>query len=635
MALPSTPGLLGRMVNVLAGKLGSKDMANNAMGRIKRLGLTERQQGLNHLWAVYKCQQYESRKLDWNGREHLDRMSSEIVAHAGYLPPGFVNGAGQTSSNFPLKFRRPTAPYSLVKTIVDRFSGLLFSENQHPEISVEGDPMTEEWLRAVAQVARLWQQMYLSRTYGGAMGSVAVGFQFVQGKPVIEVHDPRWLFPEFVEHGSMELVALEKRYRYPKEILDPETLKWTTKEFWYRRVIDKEKDTLFEPAPVDDGEEPDWVVARQAVHNFGFCPVIWVQNSPVQDMEDGDPDLTPAAYQTVEAIDALIAQAHRGIIANCDPTLVITSKAELNEVRVGSDNALRVPDGSANYLELQASGPKAAMEQAEQFRKNVLEMSACVLEHPDIAGKTATEVERMYQSMLARADVYREQYGQRCVIPLLEMIYRAATLVAQPRQLTPEAPEQMPPAQPELQPQQPEVNPDEGSTPQLSPVPAPGNSTGVSQEGAGEMDDGVVGGSHTPNIVRGTVIVPPKYEKDAMGNMVPKERTPGTGGTITLKWPGYFQPSLDDVTKAVTAAVGALTGGVVDDETAIGFIAPYFKVEDKSDLVEKVRGAAAQGDADLMSQMLGGGAPDPNAPPPNGAAADPNAPPPPAPQLPA
>jgi hypothetical protein len=620
------------MVNVLAGKLGSKDMANNAMGRIKRLGLTERQQELNHLWAIYKCQQYDSRKLDWNGREHLDRMSSEVVAHAGYLPPGFVNGANQSNASFPLKFRRPTAPYSMVKTIVDRFSGLLFSENQHPEISVEGDPNTEDWLRAVAQVSRLWQQMYLARTYGGAVGSVAVGFQFVQGKPVIEVHDPRWLFPEFVEHGSMELVALEKRYRYPKEILDPQTLKWATKEFWYRRVIDKNKDTLFEPAPVDDGEEPDWVVAREAVHNFGFCPVIWVQNAPVQDMEDGDPDLTSAAYQTVEAIDALISQAHRGIIANCDPTLVITSKAELNEVRVGSDNALRVPDGSASYLELTASGPKAAMEQAAQYRKHVLEMAACVLEHPDIAGKTATEVERMYQSMLARADVYREQYGMRCVIPLLEMIYRAATLVAQPRSIVPqEQPLAEPPAVGSGEAPGPVVNPDEGSTPQLVAT----DSTGTSQEGVDEVNDGVLGASQTPSIVRGMVLVPPRYEKDLMGNMVPKERIPGAGGTVTLKWPGYFQPSLDDVTKAVTAASGALSGGLVDDETAIGFIAPYFKVEDQTDLLEKVRAGAAQGQADLFGQMMGGAPADPTQAPPNGAAPDPNAPPAPAPQLPA
>jgi hypothetical protein len=602
------------MVNVLAGKLGSKDMAANAAGRIARLGMTERQQELNFLWGVYRCQQYEGRKLDWNGREHLDRMASDVVAHAGYLPPGFVNGANASNQSFPLKFRRPTAPYSLVKTIVDRFSGLLFSENQHPEITVEGDPVTEDWLRAIAQVARLWQQMFLARTYGGAMGSVAVGFQFVNGKPVVEVHDPRWLFPEFVEHGSMELVALEKRYRYMKEVLDPQTLRWDKKEFWYRRVIDKEKDTLFEPAPVDKGEEPEWVVARQAEHNFGFCPVIWVQNAPVQDVDDGDPDCTSAAYQTVEAIDALISQAYRGIIANCDPTLVINSKAEMADVKVGSDNALRVPDGSATYLELQASGPKAAMEQAEQFRKNVLEMCACVLEHPDIAGKTATEVERMYQSMLAKADVYREQYGQRCVIPLLEMMYRAATIVGQPRPIAPAQEEQPEPQLPSPQPQDASAAPADPSASAQPTSPGAQGSTGTSQEGLAEMEDGVVGGSQHPTTVRGIVIVPPKYEKNALGQVVPVERSPGTGGTISLKWPGYFQPSIDDVTKAATAVVAALTGGVIDDETAVHFIAPYFKIEDKDAMLEKVRNNAAQQQADLMSQMLGGGEPDPSQP---------------------
>ena len=617
-SLPNNPGLLGRMVNVLAGKLGSKDMANAAMGRIKRLGMTERQQELNFLWGVYRCQQYSSRKLDWNGREHLDRMSTDVVAHAGYLPPGFVNGANASNQTFPLKFRRPTAPYSLIKTIVDRFSGLLFSENQHPEIVVEGDPMTEDWLRAVAKVSRLWQQLFLARTYGGAMGSVAIGFQFVNGKPVIEVHDPRWLFPEFVEHGSMELVALEKRYRYPKEILDPQTLKWETKEFWYRRVIDKNRDVLFKPAPVGEGEEPEWEVEREAVHNFGFCPVVWVQNAPVQDAEDGDPDCSSAAYETVEAIDALISQANRGIIANCDPTLVINSKAEMGEVRVGSDNALRVPDGTASYLELQASGPKAAMELADQFRKNALEMTACILEHPDVAGKTATEVERMYQSMLSKADVYREQYGQRGVIPLLEMLYRAATIVSQPRQMQ----------QPEPQQQAPQAIPDpsalpasdgaqtpDGSTSQAPAEVPSGMSTGSSASGAGEMEDGMVGAAQHPSIVRGSVLVPPKYEENALGQIVPIERVPGTGGTIALKWPGYFQPSLDDVNKAATAAVAALTGGIIDDETAITFIAPYFKVEDKDGLVEKVRTGAAQQQQDMMAGMLGGGEPDPNAPP--------------------
>lgn len=607
---------LGRVVGALSGKLGSKDMANQAVDRIKRLGMTQRQQELNHLWAIYKCLQYDGRRLDWNGRENLDKLATDVVASAGYIPPGFYDASKQGASVFPLKFRRPTAPYALIRTIVDRFTGLLFSENQHPEVVVEGDSETEDWLRAVVQTSRLWQQMLLARTYGGSMGSVAVGFQFVNGKPVIEVHDPRWVFPEFTEHGSQELVKLEKRYRYPKEVLDPVTGKWEMQEFWYRRTIDQQADILYEPAPVDQGDEPEWVVAREVKHGFGFCPVIWVQNIPVQDAEDGDPDCPPSVYDNVEAIDALIAQANRGILANCDPTLVITSKAELGVIKPGSDNALHIPEGSASFLELQASGPKAALELAEQLRKNTLEMAQCVLEHPDTAGKTATEVERMYQSMLSKADVHREQYGQRCVLPLLEMLWRAANILNQPRAIAP-VPQlglgqvgETGQVQNAVQRLGGRGQEDVASAAQQG---SPQAQTGTSVSGASEVNDGLLGASapQQATIMRSAVLVPPRYEKDAMGNSIKIERTLGTGGTITLKWPGYFQPSLDDVTKAVGAAVSAMSGGVVDDETAINFVAPYFKVEDPGALIDRVRANASQQQADLFSQMMGGsGAPE-------------------------
>jgi hypothetical protein len=562
--------------------------------------MTERQQELNYLWSVYRCAQYEGRKLDWNGKEHLERLAAEVVAHQGYLPPGFVDGS-KAGGLLPLKFRKPTAPYSLVKVIVDRFSGLLFSENQHPEIVVEGDPLTEDWLRTVAQIGRLWQQMHMARTYGGAQGSTAVGFQFVKGKPVFEVHDPRWLFPEFVEHGSMELASIEKRYRYFKEELDPLSGKWERREYWYRRIIDAERDVLFAPAPVERGDvEPDWQVASEVVHGFGFCPVVWVQNMPLQESEDGDPDCSSAVYESVEAIDALIAQANRAILFNTDPTLVIVSKAEFGEVRVGSDNAMRIPEGSANYLELNATGPKAAMELADQFRKNVLEMAACVLEHPDTSNKTATEVERMYQAMLSKADVFREQYGQRCIVPLLEMVYRAADLLQRPTQVAPSQPPAQTPGG------EAEVPADMAAavSAAASLGAGTGATTGTSVEGAGEMDDGIVGAAQQVSVIRRRVILPPRYVKDANGQPRAIERVPGTGGTIQLKWPGYFQPSLDDVTKAVTASVSAFSGGVIDDETAVNFVAPYFKVEDKAGLVQRVRDNAGQQQADLMAQML-------------------------------
>lgn len=605
----SSPGVVQRFVNTLAGKLGGGDKGANPNDRIARLGLSQRQQELNYLWGVYRCSQYATRKIGWDGKEAVERQSVDMISTQGFVPPGFVDNS---KSSLPLKFRKPTAPYALVKIIVDRFTGLLFSENRHPEIKVDGDPLTQDWLRTLAEATRLWQQMIQARTYGGSMGTACVGFQYLQGKPIIEVHDPRWCTPQFKEHGSTALESLEIRYMYPKEERDQDTGRWETKNYWFRRAIDEQSDVLFEPALVDEGgQEPDWVEARRADHNFGFCPVVWVQNIPLPEDEDGDgdPDCSVAVYENVEAVDALIAQAHRGILANCDPTIVITSKAAMDGgIAVGSDNAIRVPEGDAKFLELQASGPKAALELASQLREHVLEMASCVLERPDNAvggSVTATEIQRNYEAMLAKADVLREQYGQKCIIPLLEMVYRAAVMLAKPH-LLPQTPQA-----PALDAQPPGGAQDANQDPNAPPEGSQGLEQGQENPGAGAPGteappepEGVVTSSQTVTRVRYAVNLPPSYETNQQTGLIePVERTMGSGGSITLKWPNYFQTSLQDLQFVATATVGALTGGIIDDETAIGFVAPYFKVEDVAGLVDKVRNSAAQKQADMFSMM--------------------------------
>lgn len=577
------------------------------MDRIARLGLSERQQQLNRLWSVYRCANYSHRKVDWNGQPVQTAMDEEVISTQGYMPPGFVDGSGQA---LPLKYRKPTAPYALVKVIVDRFTGMLFSEHNHPEVMVEGDPQTEDWLRSLADTTRIWQQFIQARTFGGAQGTAVVGAQFIDGKPVVEVHDPRWCVPTFDEHGSTTLVKLEKRYRYPKEERDQATGRWETKEYWYRRIIDQQSDVLFEPAPVGDGDEPDWQEARRADHGFGFCPAVWIQNLPVQDSEDGDPDCPDSVYEMVTAIDVLVAQSMRALVANTDPQLVITTKAELADVQMGRDKALRVPDGDAKFLEISANGPTAALDLAQQLRRMALEVAQCVLEHPDVQGggdKTATEVERNMQSMFSKADIFREQYGQRGIVPVLEMFWKAARKLQKPRMLTPQ--EQGLPQEAIA----PGVAAGDAAA-RLGAEPGPGAHPEVdatSQNAGMDPNDGILQ-PQTATMVRGEVKLPPRYETSPAGGMVAVERQPGEGGTIQLKWPDYVPPSLQDVQLAATATVAAMAGGVLDDESAISFVAPFFKVEDKVGLVGKVRANAAQQQADIMSQIASANAPEPN-----------------------
>lgn len=279
--------------------------------------LSDRQVELNALWARYKCQAYAGRKTDWNGHQNTDNLETEAIATAGFLPAGFY-AAGDS---FPLKYRKPSVPYYLTKIVVDRITGLLFSSGRHPKVTVEGDADTQEWLTGFVEDSRLWARMVMARTMGGAMGTVAIGLKFVRGKPRIEVHDARWLFPVFSDPEEFELEALEKRYTFPEEVYDEDEGAWKQKWFWYRRVITDTHDTVWArvPVPEDDPQRlPIWAKEdhTEVAHDFGFCPVVWIQNHEVQDSVDGAPDAEGAA-DLIAAIDCLLSQAQKGTVANC------------------------------------------------------------------------------------------------------------------------------------------------------------------------------------------------------------------------------------------------------------------------------------------------------------------------------
>lgn len=542
------PGAVRALLQGLAAKLtaGGQKVENiaEAMQKIARLGMTPRQLMLNHLWSWYRCERYAARSIDWNGDPVMDPIEHEVIAHGSVIPPGFYS-AGDA---YPIKFRKPTAPYALVRVIVNRFTGLLFSERNHPEMRVPGDVQTEDFLQAVIKEGRLWPQMIQARTYGGGMGSVAVGFQFVAGKPTFEVHDPRWCRPDFADRATLRLRSIEKRYMTPKEELNEETGIYETVWYWYRRIITENEDIVFLEVPVGDGQEPPWIPdpEKTVVHGLGFCPVVWIQNLPVQDDLDGDPDCI-GTYDMVEAMDALVAQANRGTLANCDPTLVLSTDAEMGEVQKGSDNAIKLPaDGSGNYLEISGSGPKLAMEQAKEYRGMILEVAQCVLEHPEVVNRTATEIGAMYSSMLDKADVLREQYGEKGIKLLGEMILRAAAQLIAGR---------------------------------------------VDEEG---------------NTIRGEIILPPKAVKKPDGTVVYEERTLGEGvANVEVQWPKYFDPTLTDTELATRAAIAARAGGLIDRAHAVNFVAEHYRVKDVPSMLQTIDQEREQEQEALAAQSLG------------------------------
>ncbi|MFA6166774.1 MAG: hypothetical protein WC700_09165 [Gemmatimonadaceae bacterium] len=544
---------------------------------VARLGMSERQRQLDWRWQVFCGCHYDGRKYDWDGRKAISRLDEEAVgSRPADMGGGFVdNNNSMADANVPLRARKPSAPYHLANEIVERFTAKLFSERNHPTLSVSYNPEAEDWVHTIIEQGRLWAKMREARNLGGGMGCVPVGFEFRDGQIVFEVHDPRWMTPIWRDKGRLDLAAVETRWmdRAEVRVWDPKAHQYyfVEKWFWYRRVIDDSRDVIYQPVPVSeslDAPEPQWVEDKVVEHDFGFVPVVWIQNEPVHDDPDGSPDCA-LVYDECRAIDTLMSQAVRGTIANCDPTFWRKDKVPPTDtLQKGSGAGVDLTEaGAVGYLELTGSGPKLAMELVEQLRQQVLEVVRCVIESGGAGDKagppTATEIRRRYDSMESRIDGFREQYGQTGVLPLIRLVLSAAQKIA---------------ARPPR--------------------------TEVVDEETGETRE-----------VRDGIILPRKAVVDAatgavqwLPRLVPSADEPLE---LALKWPPYERPSLTDTKDAVTAAGLALTSKVLDIEAAIRFVAPFFGIDDAGALHKKLEAAAAAEreaqEQAAMSGMGGGG----------------------------
>lgn len=525
--------------------------AMNALGESANAGggnrfqkLTQRQQDLTTRWGFFKVEEHAGKGVDWEGRAVMSGPTRDGISRQGYLPPGYAN----VGDSLPREFRRPVAELGIVRNIVSRFTGLLFSNRKQPRIRVPGDENTEDYLNAQLVAGQFWAAMIQTRNFGGAMGSGCVGFNFIQGKVHFDAIDPRWATPEFAGRGTQDLLKLTIQYAYSKEEKDEEG-NWKQVWYWYRRVIDTETDTVWVPVKCRK-KEPDWnyIKSNTVRHGLSFVPYEWIQNLDEGGETDGESDCA-GIYNLVLAIDSLLTEVYSGTIKNCDPTLMLATDLELKSVSKGSDNALKVSKGeSASYLELAGSGPRIGLEVVKEMEDRAYRLAQCVPDQvlfQNSGEKTALEIERIYSSMLERADDLREQYGPP-MIRICQKLLGAIRMFTTIR----------------------------------------------------ETPDG--------RVVRGKVYVPPKVIQQPDGDTVEIPRTIGKGTICEVKWPPYFHPTLGDVETALRVATTAKDAEFMTKSTAVTYAAPFLdmdplkelhslKREEESRLAEEAA-AGAEGD---------------------------------------
>jgi hypothetical protein len=197
-------------------------------------------------------------------------------------------------------------------------------------------------------------------------------------------------------------------------------------------------------------------------------------------------------------------------------------------------------------LELAGSSIDAGLKLTAELRRIVLEVAQCVLDSSeDAVAKTATEIERRYAGMLAKGSMLREQYGEKLVVPLLQMMVLAAQKLSAPRPL-----------------------PDN-----VQAFP------GTERAAGGMLLGGVkLRGWRGAKLAGGLVAVPPSGFDDGQDDEI----------DVVLQWQEFFDVSLADVQQATQSAAVAKAGGLIDDKHAAEFVAPYFHVEDVGEMMDAI-----------------------------------------------
>lgn len=516
---------------VTGGALGPSDPPDGVEQVIPAVGFplmqyaeTARFYELDRRESYFRKQQHAGKPYDWNG--NLMGYDNE-----GPLPVGYV---------VPYAKRQPCVRANTAAKIVRRFTAMLFGQDHFPGIKVEGDEDAEAYVKALSTESKLPLKMHEGRDLGGAIGTSVFSARFVDGKPRVSIHNAKHCTVlEWADRDQRVPRSVLETYSYVKQVYDPQTRRVLDATYYYVRHWDETTDTTWAPILRRIAMLPNWAsvtpIEQQYRHRWPRCPVYWVQNAPDTVHDDGVGDYE-GLERNCDEIDETLSANAAGTKANVDPTLVILADqatAPLTPVRKGSGQAIFSP-GGAQYLELKGEASRAARETAKGITDTTLEAAECVIMDPEkITGnaQSGRALQMLFAPMTSRADIYRAQYGDHAIIPILTDMLKAA------KQLEAEG--------------EAVILPKRKRKKEKPPAPAP------------EMGERVV--ESPPE--------PPETEL--------VDHSPGESEEIALNWPPYFPVAWPDIAQAVTAAMAANGGKpIVSQKTTTTALASMFGVVD-------------------------------------------------------
>ena len=239
--------------------------------------------------------------------------------------------------------------------------------------------------------------------------------------------------PTWSKSHPRRLERMEIVYRYPKEEPSPWGSYGKPVEYWYRRVIDEQRDVTYVEVPVKNGQmQPEWQEdpEKTVEHGLGWCPAHWVRTFPdSMDPIDGRMLVDPQLYPLLDDVNYIASQRSRAAAYSADPQLLRYGVPESQRENLAKSPG-RVWDfpieAKLDALELSGKGPEIATAHLEDFAQRFREAIGVVKSDPKTTAGNLSGVvlEFLHRPMISLAGTLRHDLGSRGYEAVLNMAMR-------------------------------------------------------------------------------------------------------------------------------------------------------------------------------------------------------------------
>lgn len=384
----------------------------------------------------------------------------------------------------PLWERAPCIVYPIVNESIEANSDLIMGEGRFPAISATNAGLEKEasealdgGLTAVAHNARLHAAAVevFEDAQGTRSGCGIFGIR--SGRLFVDTAKAQWCTPTLELDGSC--TRLEIQYPYIEETVRNGERVAVCKI--YRRVIDDKVDVTFIPAVFDgqvDVSAIKWVADPKltVTHGLGFCPVVWyphMRGCGSEGRVDGYA-VHENILDEIRGLDFALSGRHRAALYAGDPQWtetgvepgynpsgtgrkpVVVAQSSPKGGAPGPGNPRHKggyidpsntgrrarkkspgvvwqyenPDTKVTLHTLPGDALKAVDDNARDLRAKLCESLGVVFIDSETAkmvtGLSGRALEALRKRHLARCDRYRQDFGDRFLIPAFAMLLRIA-----------------------------------------------------------------------------------------------------------------------------------------------------------------------------------------------------------------